>query len=52
MVKELGYKDAYASGLIPAIAHGYALNFLLILGPQIGKFSADGTPHDIPPHNP
>jgi ammonia channel protein AmtB len=52
MVKVLGYHDAYASGVIHAIAGGYALGLLLVLGPRIGKFAKDGTPRDIPPHNP
>ena len=52
MVKVLGYHDAYASGVIHAIAGGYALGLLLVLGPRIGKFAADGTVRDIPPHNP
>jgi ammonia channel protein AmtB len=52
MFKVLGYHDAYASGVIHAIAGGYALGLLLVLGPRIGKFAADGTPRDIPPHNP
>ena len=52
MVKVLDYHDAYASGVIHAIAGGYALGLLLVLGPRIGKFAADGTPRDIPPHNP
>ena len=52
MVKILGYHDAYASGVIHAIAGGYALGVIMVLGPRIGKFAADGTPRDIPPHNP
>lgn len=52
MVRELGYHDAYASGVIHAIAGGYALGVLVVLGPRIGKFAKDGTPRDIPPHNP
>ncbi len=52
MVKYLGYHDAYASGVIHAIAGGYALGVLVVLGPRLGKFAADGTPRDIPPHNP
>jgi len=52
MVKLLGYHDAYASGVIHAIAGGYALGILLVLGPRIGKFAADGTPRDIHPRNP
>ena len=52
MVKVLGYHDAYASGVIHAVAGGYALGVLVVLGPRIGKFAKDGTPRDIPPHNP
>ncbi|MGB5871014.1 MAG: ammonium transporter, partial [Albidovulum sp.] len=52
MVKALGYHDAYASGVIHAIAGGYALGVIMVLGPRIGKFAKDGTPRDIPPHNP
>ena len=51
MVKLLGYHDAYASGVIHAIAGGFALGVLVVLGPRIGKFREDGTPRDIPPHN-
>ena len=51
MVELLGYHDAYASGVIHAIAGGTALGILVVLGPRLGKFSADGTPRDIPPHN-
>ena len=52
MVKLLGYHDAYASGVIHAIAGGFALGVLLVLGPRIGKFRADGSPRNINPHNP
>jgi len=52
MVKLLGYHDAYASGVIHAVAGGFALGVLVVLGPRIGKFAADGTPRDIRPHNP
>jgi len=52
MVKLLGYHDAYASGVIHAIAGGTALGVLVVLGPRIGKFRADGSARDIPPHNP
>ncbi|ESR25671.1 ammonium transporter [Lutibaculum baratangense] len=52
MVKVLGYHDAYASGVIHAIAGGFALGVLVVLGPRIGKFRPDGTARDIPPHNP
>ncbi|MGH1483847.1 MAG: ammonium transporter [Geminicoccales bacterium] len=52
MVKLLGYHDAYASGVIHAIAGGAALGVLVHLGPRIGKFRADGTARNIAPHNP
>ena len=52
MVKLLGYHDAYASGVIHAVAGGFALGILAVLGPRLGKFAADGTPREIAPHNP
>jgi ammonia channel protein AmtB len=51
MVELLGYHDAYASGVIHAIAGGTALGILVVLGPRLGKFAADGTPRNILPHN-
>jgi Amt family ammonium transporter len=52
MVQILGYHDAYASGVIHAIAGGTALGALVVLGPRLGKFAADGTPREIMPYNP
>lgn len=52
MVQILGYHDAYASGVIHAIAGGFALGILIPLGPRIGKFASDGTPRNINPRNP
>ena len=52
MVRLLGYHDAYASGVIHAIAGGFALGVLVVLGPRIGKFAADGTPRNLNPRNP
>jgi ammonia channel protein AmtB len=52
MVQVLGYHDAYASGVIHAVAGGFALGVLMVLGPRIGKFAPDGTPREIAPHNP
>ncbi len=52
MVRILGYHDAYASGVIHAIAGGFALGVLLVLGPRLGKFGADGSIRNILPHNP
>ena len=52
MVQLLGYHDAYASGVIHAIAGGFALGVLVHLGPRLGRFRPDGTAREIPPHNP
>jgi ammonia channel protein AmtB len=52
MVKLLGYHDAYASGVIHGIAGGTALGVLVVLGPRLGRFAADGTPRVFVPHNP
>ena len=52
MVQILGYHDAYASGVIHGIAGGCALGVLVVLGPRLGKFGADGSVNDILPHNP
>ena len=52
MVQLLGYHDAYASGVVHAIAGGTALAVLINLGPRIGKFRADGTARNIPAQNP
>ena len=51
MVQKLGYHDAYASGVIHAIAGGSALAILIHLGPRIGRFRDDGTPRELPAHN-
>jgi len=52
MVKLLGYHDAYASGVIHAIAGGTALGVLVVLGPRLGRFKADGTARAFVPQNP
>ena len=51
MIKVLGYHDAYASGVIHAIAGGTALGVLVVLGPRLGRFTADGKPRDFVPQN-
>jgi ammonium transporter, Amt family len=51
MVQLMGYHDAYASGVIHAIAGGAALAMVIVLGPRIGKFRPDGTARDIKPNN-
>lgn len=51
MVQKLGYHDAYASGVIHAVAGGFALGVLVVLGPRVGKFNKDGTVNVIAPQN-
>ncbi|MGI8626941.1 MAG: ammonium transporter [Geodermatophilaceae bacterium] len=51
MVQVMGYHDAYASGVIHAIAGGTALAVVIVLGPRIGKFGPNGEIRDIKPHN-
>jgi ammonia channel protein AmtB len=51
MVQLMGYHDAYASGVIHAIAGGTALAAVIVLGPRIGKFGPNGEIRDIKPHN-
>lgn len=51
MVQKLGYHDAYASGVVHAIAGGSALAILIHLGPRIGRFREDGTARTFHPHN-
>lgn len=52
MVSQLGYHDAYASGVVHAIAGGFTLGVLMVLGPRLGKFRPDGSARNINPHNP
>ncbi len=52
MVQILGYHDAYASGVVHAIAGGSALAIVMVLGPRIGKFGPNGEVRTIKPHNP
>jgi ammonium transporter, Amt family len=52
MVQKMGYHDAYASGVVHAIAGGSALALIMVLGPRIGKFGPNGEVRNIRPHNP
>lgn len=52
MVKLLGYHDAYASGVIHGVAGGFALGILVVLGPRLGRFDANGNPRVFAPQNP
>jgi ammonium transporter, Amt family len=51
MVQLMGYHDAYASGVIHAIAGGSALALIIVVGPRIGRFGPNGEVREIKPHN-
>ena len=52
MVTQLGYHDAYASGVIHAIAGGFALGVHRFRwAPGSASSPPDGTPRNINPHN-
>ncbi|WP_217708451.1 ammonium transporter [Metabacillus schmidteae] len=48
---KLGYHDVAAAGVVHAIAGFFALGVLINLGPRIGKYTEDGKPNRILPHN-
>jgi Amt family ammonium transporter len=52
MVHTIGYHDAYAGGVVHAVAGASALGILVHLGPRIGRFAPDGSARTFPPHNP
>ena len=52
MTQYFGFHDQYCSAVLHGVAGFAALGILLHLGPRIGKFGADGTPREIPAHNP
>jgi ammonium transporter, Amt family len=52
MTQYLGFHDQYCSAVLHGPAGFAALGILMHLGPRIGKFAPDGTPRDIPAHNP
>ncbi len=46
-----GYVDFAGSGVVHAVGGVAALAGAIVIGPRIGKFSADGTPRAIPGHH-
>ena len=52
MSQYLGFHDQYCSAVLHSVAGFATLGVLMHLGPRIGKFAADGTPREIPAHNP
>jgi ammonia channel protein AmtB len=51
LTTEWGFHDAAAAGCVHTIAGFFALGVLINLGPRVGRFSADGKPNDLRPHN-
>ncbi|WP_338549194.1 ammonium transporter [Roseovarius phycicola] len=51
LVQNWGVHDFGAAGLVHAVAAFFALGVLIVLGPRIGKFNADGTANELPGHN-
>ena len=50
-LKELGFIDFAGSTVVHSIGGWCALAGLLVLGPRLGRFGADGRPRTIPGHN-
>jgi Amt family ammonium transporter len=46
-----GYVDFAGSGVVHAVGGVAALAGAIVLGPRIGKFTKDGKPRAMPPHN-
>jgi ammonia channel protein AmtB len=52
MAQYLGFHDQYCSAVLHSVAGFATLGVLMNVGPRIGKFAPDGTPREIPAHNP
>ncbi len=48
---QMGFYDFAGSGLVHAVGGFAGLAGAIVLGPRIGKFSADGKPRGMPGHN-
>ena len=48
---ELGYTDFAGSGVVHMLGGVAALAGVLVVGPRLGKFDADGRPRQIPGHS-
>jgi Amt family ammonium transporter len=46
-----GFIDFAGSSVVHSVGGWISLAAVMIIGPRIGKFNADGTPNKIPPHN-
>ncbi len=46
-----GFLDFAGSTVVHSIGGWVALAGVILVGPRLGKFNADGTPNKIPPHN-
>lgn len=50
-LRELGFVDFAGSTVVHSIGGWSALAAIIVLGPRLGRFGADGTPRSIPGHN-
>ncbi len=50
-LEAMGFKDFAGSAVVHSVGGWTALVGIIILGPRIGKFNADGTSNRIAPHN-
>jgi Amt family ammonium transporter len=48
---EMGFHDFAGSTLVHSVGGWAALGMVILLGPRLGKYNADGTPNAIPGHN-
>ena len=47
----MGFIDFAGSTVVHSVGGWVALAAVIVIGPRIGKFSEDGTPRRIQPHN-
>ena len=50
-LNELGFQDFAGSTIVHGVGGWAALAGILVVGPRLGKFRADGTPRPTPPSN-
>ena len=50
-LEAMGFKDFAGSTVVHSVGGWMALVGVIIVGPRIGKFKADGTPRKLAPHN-
>jgi len=48
---QMGFYDFAGSTIVHSVGGWAALGMVILLGPRLGKYNADGTPNAIPGHN-